>query len=518
MWIAAGFLAIGLLIYARSLFNGFVGWDDGLLIVENALIRGPTPLHVWQAFTSYDPELYIPLTFFSYQLNFLVSGLDPFGYHLINLLLHIGNAVLVAGIVWFLLSRGGKGTPATEYWPGVIVAGLLFLVHPLNTEAVAWASGRKDLLSAFFFLFSFVSFLSFLRGHGEKWYRMSVAAFLLALLAKVTVIVLPLVLILVGWRERRRFDRSFVLRLTPFFGLSVLFGIIALFGKQGNTSLVLDKILVGSKATVFYLTHLFYPSGFSVLYPYTSSISAYNPDLLLSLLIVIAITAGAVLSPRFLRGSRDLIFGWFFFLLLLLPTFTNFAKGKDILRDVYFASDRYAYPASIGILFLVVVGFDALYRRARLPMTALAAVIVVLLSFLSYRQSLVWHDTETLFQNVLIDYPNSHLAHNNLGSLAYRRGDLKTAATEYTASLAIRPNSAAFFNLGQMYAQLKLPDRAAEMYRKALEQNPGDRDALVNLGVLLLTKGNVNESIVVLEQERSVDDRFAPVFCNLGLA
>ncbi|MBI5794192.1 tetratricopeptide repeat protein, partial [Candidatus Uhrbacteria bacterium] len=352
----------------------------------------------------------------------------------------------------------------------------------------------------------------------ERWYRVSVIAFLLALLAKVTVIVLPLILIPAAWRERQRFDRSFALRLAPYFALSIIFGIIALFGKQGNASLLLDKILIGSKAAIFYLTHLFWPVGFSVLYPYTSPISTGNPDLLIPLILMIAITAGVILSPRLLRGSRDVVFGWFFFLLLLLPTFANFAKGKDILRDVYFASDRYAYLASIGMLFIIVLTFDALYRKIRVPVIALSVVVIVLLSFLSYRQSLTWYDTETLFQTVLASYPNSHLAHNNLGSLAYRRGDLKTAATEYAASLSIRPNSAAYFNLGQMYAQLKLPDRAMDMYRKALEQNPDDRDSLVNLGVLLLNAARVNESIAVLEHARDVDDRFAPVFFNLGLA
>ena len=518
LWIAAGFLAPGFLIYARSLFNGFVDWDDGLLVINNPIIRGPTPLHVWQAFTSYDPELYIPLTFLSYQINFLLGGLHAFGYHLVNLVLHVGNAVLVTGIISLLMTPQAERLLLSKKSAAALFAGLLFLVHPLHTEAVAWASARKDVLSAFFFLLSLFFFLHFLRDHREKWYRVSVCAFFIALLAKVTVIVLPLILVLAAWRERERFDRSFVLRLVPFFGLSILFGVIALFGKQGNTSLLTDKILIGSKATVFYLTHLFYPADFSVLYPYTSVISIGNPDLLIPVLVIIAITAGTILSVRILGGNRDVLFGWFFFLLLLLPSFANFVKGKDILLDVYFASDRYAYLASVGILIIIVPGFYALYKWKRIPVMAAGVLIIVFLSLLSYRQSLTWRNTETLFQNVLASYPDSHLAHNNLRSLADRRGDLKTAAMEYTASLAVRPNSAAFFNLGQMYMQLKLPDRAMEMYRKALEQNPDDRDSLINLGVLLLNAGNVNESIAVLEHARNTDDRFAPAYFNLGLA
>ncbi len=509
LWIFAVFLVLlTIAVYLRSLGNDFVAWDDGLLILENPIIRGPTIRNIVLAFTSYDPELYIPLTFLSYQLNYLVGGLHPFGYHLVNLLLHVANALLVAWVVSLLSKRP---------W-AALVAGILFAIHPLHTEAVAWASARKDVLMTFFFLLSVGMYLRSHESDDRRWSIGSVIMFLFALLSKVSVIVLPGILILHRWRERRPFDRAFVMRLLPYLCLSIAFGVIALFGKRGNASLLIEKILIGAKGSLFYLQKLFLPWGFSVFYPYTDPIAFSTPDLALALIVIAILTALACLSRWWLRGNRDVSFGWGWYLLLLLPTFTNFAKGKDVLLDVYFASDRYAYAASIGILFLIGLFFDALHRRLPWLMRGILAFFVICLTFLSYRQSLVWRNSETLFSNVIAWYPNAHTAHNNLGSLYAQRGDLKRAAQEYQASLAIRPNGAAYFNLGQLYMMLQLPDRAVGMYRAALTQNPNDRDAAVNLGVILLERGDVVGAIEILEHAREVDGRFAPTFYNLGLA
>ncbi|PIP65702.1 hypothetical protein COW95_00685, partial [Candidatus Peregrinibacteria bacterium CG22_combo_CG10-13_8_21_14_all_49_11] len=157
------FFAVSFLIYGQSLQNRFVRWDDSLLIYENPIVREISFDTVKAAFTTYDPELYIPLTMLSYQLDHLLWGLNPFGFHLTNLVLHTVNALLVMGLVWLLLCRTSTTLSVTQNQPTechpersrrmiVLFCGLLFLVHPLHTEAVAWASSRKDVLSALFFL------------------------------------------------------------------------------------------------------------------------------------------------------------------------------------------------------------------------------------------------------------------------------------------------------------------------------------------------------------------------------
>jgi len=502
---ASALILLTLLVYARSLGNGFVEWDDGLLITENPIVHGITPAHLWRAFTTYDPELYIPLTFVSYQMNYAIAGLSSWIYHLTNLLLHIANALLV---VWFvrLLSQSS--------WAAVAM-GFLFAIHPLHTEAVAWASARKDVLSTFFLLLTLVSYRIYKeRGEG-RWYIVSCGAFLLGLLSKVTIILTPFVLLLIDWRRGEGIDRHTIREKIPYFLLSILFGVIAYFGKSAAPMLPLEKLLLGAKATLFYLGKLFVPTGLSVLYPYTQPIALTTPDLLVSLLAVLAI---CVLTWFLRRRVPDLAFAWAFFLLLLAPTFNNVAKGQDLLRDVYFASDRYAYAASIGILLALALFLGRLRERWHVLSQGVLIVFILGFSFLTFKQSLTWKDTETLFRTVLAQYPNSHVAHSNLGSILYRNGDVEDAIGEYRKSLAIRPNSASYFNLGQIAVQGGRTDDAITLYRNAIETRPGDTDARVNLGVLLLREGRGEEAIRVLEEAARIAPQLAIVHFNLGLA
>src|SRR3989338_4850543 len=169
------------IVYGHSLWNGFVNWDDGLLIYENPIVQEFSFRSIYTAFTSYDPELYIPLTLLSYQWNHVVGGLNPFVYHLTNLILHAFNALFVA---WIALLLGKNKWIAA-------VTGLIFALHPLHTEAVVWASSRKDVLAAFFALLSIGLYLLYQESGDRRSYLGSLVMFLLALLSKVSVILLP---------------------------------------------------------------------------------------------------------------------------------------------------------------------------------------------------------------------------------------------------------------------------------------------------------------------------------------
>lgn len=485
---AAVIVAVTLAVYARSLGNAFVQWDDPLLITKNPIVQSLSLHTLWLAFTSFDPELYIPFTFVSFQINHAIHGLHPFGYHLVNLLLHIGSALLVLRI-----GRRLTGSLAASF-----IAALLFAIHPLHTEAVAWASARKDVLAGFFALLSVDLWLQWADRKREGAYRWSVLSYLAALLAKVNVIVLPLVLGCVDHARDERVDRTRVWRYTPFLLLSMLFGVIAALGKSGrNTGLLWEKAVIGAKATMFYLYKLLLPTGLSVLYPYTKPISLTHPDLFVPLLLVIGISAALfALRRRFPMAAA----AWCAYLLLLAPSFTNFAKGQDALRDVYFASDRYAYLASIPLLLLAGVVTDRLLRRWRMPTAAALALVVGTFSVLTYRQSLTWRDSETLFRTVTVHYPLSHVAHANLGTFLYQRGKAAAALQEYQTSLAIRPNNLAFYNLGVIALESGLTSRAEEFFRKALEQRPWDAVTMTKLGDVLLKEGRTGEAIAILEQ------------------
>ncbi|MBI3619337.1 tetratricopeptide repeat protein [Candidatus Peregrinibacteria bacterium] len=509
--LAIALTGIALLVYGASLRNSFVEFDDGVLIFKNPIVQGPTPTNVARAFTSYDPELYIPLTFVSYQFDYLIGGLSPLLYHAHNLALHIANALIVFWLAMLLIRRKDLA----------VSCALLFLVHPLNAEAVAWAAARKDLQSAFFSLLAFGTYIVFVRSEKRLWYRLSIAAFLLALLSKVTAILLPLLLLALDDVEGRRWSWKLVWEKTPYFLLSILFGIIAYGGKTGaiGSATMLDYMLLGGKSAVFTLQKFFVPAGLSVLYPYTAAITFSSPDLLFSLLVTIALIVIAILSRRW---TRSIFLCACIFFLTIAPSFGNVNKGDGFL-DFYFASDRYAYLPMIGLLLLLAYGMKFLLERKNeqrmfpLFMKIPTAIIATIFGVLAFRQSLVWANTETLFKNALAVYPNSHLAHNIVGSYLRDEGNTEGALAQYQASIAIRPTARAWYNVGLIDVDKQLLPAAEQAFAQALALDSHHARAHLNLGALLSAENNIDEAITHFEAAAASDPTLEAAFFNLGI-
>ena len=478
-WI--GMIILICVVYAQSLGNDFVTWDDRLLIVDNPIVHGLSWANILAAFTTYDPELYIPLTLLSYQINYLVGGLQPFGYHLSNLLLHIGNAILVCAIVAQLLNAKSIKDKAKNNFSFMLYplcAALLFAVHPLHTEAVVWAAARKDVLSTFFMLMTV--WLYCVSKNSTKKYWLSVAVFALALLSKVSVITWPLLIPLLDWYRGDLAGphprRGAAMRAAPYFGLSILFGIVALGGKIANTGFLYEKMLIGCRAITLLLQKFFWPSHLSALYPFTKPISITTPELSLSVLFVIFVSL-LVLWLAWKKNMRLPLFAWMWFLLFLAPSMTNILKGHNELLDIYVTSDRYAYlPSVAGLLvcsFLVAKGIQ------RYPKVVSSGVLFVLLVFsvLSYRQSLVWKNTLTLFTHVSEVQPNAYVAWNNIGTEYVHQGKLNEGLQAYGKALAIRNDATTWYNVGQILRAQGKIDLAIRAYEKAVESSSLEIDA-----------------------------------------
>jgi len=310
-----------------------------MLIYENSAIRAINPSTLKTIFTTYDPELYIPLTFFTYQIDYLVGGINPLPYHMQNLLWHTLNALLVTWLMLLLLKNR---------WVAVML-GLLFAVHPLHTEAVVWASARKDVLSTFFFLLSVIEYIRYRKeGKSRFHYGMSLCAFLLGLFAKVTILTLPVVLLLLDLLAGRKWSRTMIIEKIPFFALSGIFAVVAFYGKTGvlGASTILEKLLMAPVSTMHYLSKIVAPAGLSVLYPFFGDLTLSNPVVLLAFCLTALFLAIVMIA---LRYHRVAFFALAFFLVTLSPTLFNFAKGDTF----YFASDRYAYVPSVGVLLLI---------------------------------------------------------------------------------------------------------------------------------------------------------------------
>lgn len=474
---------LGFMAYGASLGNDFVRWDDGLLIYENAAIRGINFANLKTIFTTYDPELYIPLTLLSYQVDYLISGSNPAFYHFHNLVLHSINATLVAGVLMLFLKKR---------WLA-IGFGILFLLHPLHTEAVAWSSARKDLLSSMFMLLSVLSYFQYKDTTDRRWYAASLTAFTLGLLAKVTILGLPIILLVGSWYRQNRTDRNALIESVPYFGLSAVFAVIAALGKTTILSSVTltETIAMSAKSTVFYLTKIFVPTQLSVLYPYNEQITVGSATFLVPLVLCVTIATAVLLS---LRKTKFVALSAVLFAVPLAPSLLNFAKAGTY----YFASDRYAYLPSVGIL-LLVAGAVSHIRDRRITYGAIT-VIAATFAFGTYAQSMTWKDSETLFAHSLKLYPASHAARNNMGNVYRRRGETAAAIAEYEAALDITPYA------GQRRINPEEPS--------ANEQNRAQ--ILSNLGSAHRARGDILTALTHFEEALSLDDDNPQV--HLGMA
>lgn len=504
--LTAAIAVFGLLlaVYGKSLWNDFVRWDDGLLIFENTAVRTPSLRSLRTFFTTYDPELYIPLTFVTYQLTYLLSGVHAFGYHLVSILFHGGNVLLVLWLAALLTRRA---------WAGCIAAAL-FAVHPLHVETVAWASALKDLQSTFFLLLTLIAYVYYRESGSRRTYWLGVGFFVLGLLSKVVVLTVPAVLLLLDWRDGRKLDRAMLLEKLPHLILSVAFLIIALVGKADTSAAmpIVARGLLAAKSTAYLLWKFVLPFPLPSMYPYARPVSLASPDIAASVAALAVLTAAVLWS---MRRTREAAFGAAFFLVTLAPWFYTFKKGED----VYFASDRFLYVPSIGLVVLIgslLARWMECGRNRQRAGAAMTAAALVALSALTLRQSLVWRDTRSLFSHFARLVPDSYVARNNLGNAYRREGSLEDAIAEFEAALRLKENRKSYANLGAVYAKLGDEERAVRAFTRAAEIDPASPEPHVGFGILYATLGRPAEALASYARAIELNPRYAQAYLNRG--
>ncbi|TSC60745.1 MAG: hypothetical protein Greene041662_118 [Candidatus Peregrinibacteria bacterium Greene0416_62] len=483
-------LALTVLMYLPGVFrNDFVTLDDMLLITNNDKVHRLNPEYIWRIFTSYDPELYVPLTLLTYQIEYAVAGLHPFLYHLDNLLLHLGSIVLVFAVL--------KKLTKNEVL-ALFVAGI-FALHPLNVEAVSWAAARKDILSGFLILLSLWTFMRYRETKSKQWYQWSLGIFTLALLAKVSIILIPFSLILLDVLCGNFHKRKCLMEFGPFTGIAILFGCIAVFGKnlQLRELGIMEQILLSAKALVFYLWKFLLPTGLTVYQPQFSPVMITSPEFLASIVCVITVTILAVM----LRKRFPLLtFGLAFAVLAIAPSFLNFWK-KDML---YFASDRYAYIGGIGVaLALTTLLWPFLERLAPRIRSIVVSVIALLLAGTTFVQAQTWRDSTALYTRALKIHPGFAVALNNLGAATYTAGDTAGAISLYEEAIARDPTlTSGYVNIALYRKKAGDIEGAMTIIQTGLAKIPADRPAFEEevsawniLGVLLDDRGRREEAL-----------------------
>lgn len=500
-WRAAAIAAVGAWVYAPALRGGWV-WDDVNEVVRNPAL--PDARGLWKIWLKPAGPDYFPLKTTVQWVEWRLWGAEPAGYHWVSLVLHLASALLF----WRLLAMLRPGAPAGPRleWLG----GLLLVVHPLAVESVAWIAELKNTLSLPLLLVSMIAWVDFDRTRRRRSYLLSWLAFLLAVLAKSTVVMFPCVIVLYAWWRRRRIAGTAWLEAAPFFGVALALGLVtvrfqsqfAIRGADLDIGGLGSRLAGAGLAMAFYLGKCVFPVGLMPLYPRWDvtppSPGQYWPWLALAAL-------AAWLWTKREGWGRGALFGLGFFVLNLLPVLGLVPMAY--LR-ISWVADHFAYLPMLGLIGIAIGGANALAgslagrRRPLLrPASAVAAAIVALLAWISRGRAAIYRGDETFWRFALERNPSAWLAQNDLGEILLDSGRVPEALEHLEAAVRLRPDyPEARNNLGNALARSgRLPEAIGE-FVAALRLEPNYVMARENLSDALIQSGRYEDAIAQLDQ------------------
>jgi tetratricopeptide (TPR) repeat protein len=488
-----GVAAVAFLTFLPALSAGFVNWDDTHNFVDNPHYRGLGWPQLRWMFT-YAIEHYIPFTWITFGVDYLIWGMDPRGYHATNLLLHAVNAVLFGMLAQSLLRRAVPSARPGAIRLGAALAALLFAVHPLRAESVAWITERRDVLSGVFFLLTLLAYLraaDALPGSPErrKWLAASVALFIGMVLSKAMGMTLPLALLVLDTYPLRRPTREplrgLLIEKIPF--ALVMVGAVVLTWYTQNSIASIDREkypLIQSLAQPgfrisFYVWKTIAPIGLAPIYHFRPTIGWPQ---IAGWIAVLSVT-GLLLAGRKRRPAA--LAAWLTYLVLIAPVSGVFQTG------IYYAADRYSYLACLPFALLAAGAWMSFAERRPAPAIALGLAVVALLSALSWRQTGFWKDSETLWTRQIAIDSGSWPGYMSRGSARHEAGNRQGSLEDYTRCLELKPeNFLAWTSRGTVRAELGDPRGALEDYARAIEIQPAYEHAWNLRGLTLERLGD----------------------------
>ncbi len=502
-------VALVLIAYIPAMRAGFI-WDDDVLLTNNPLIKSPQGW--WQVWCSTDQKFYFPVTWTTFWLEWRLFGMDATGYHVVNILLHAAGALLL----WRALTRLAV--------PGAWWGALLFALHPVNVESVAWISEHKNTLSLLFFLGTLLCYWRAEDANSRRWYWTAVGLFVLALLSKTTVVMLPVVLLLCAWWRRGRVTSDDWIRTGPLFLLALVSGLATLWfqaqlpADMGTDSAIglhnpwLSAAMAGWTFW-FYLFKTLFPIGLRPLYE-NPQLNAAVPLSYLPSAAWIGLLVVLWLYRR--RWARGPFGGVGFFLVMLFPVIG--IAGVLVWRIPPLA-DHILYLPVIGIVALVA----AVVPRHR-SYQAFAAVAVGGLAVLTWQQSRIYRDAKTYWLTAVERSPRHAGAHYNLAAVLMREHRYAAAEEQFAQTVALRPNFVlAYLNWGTLLAERGRAAEAVDKFERAVRLRPRWPQIHYNLALALSSLGQTREAIHQLEQtvvltpdDAEVRYRFACLLINTG--
>lgn len=524
-------------VFSPGLWGGFVEWDDQVTLYENPNWRGLSAPQLKYFFTTFLMGHYIPVTWLTFGLDYVLWGMNPFGYHLTSLVIF----ALGAGVLYFVAlhllgtSMALTGAPLKI---GAVAATLFFAIHPLRAESVAWATERRDVLSALFFLLTVLAYLKARDASGRRRRTIlaaSVGCYALALLSKGSVMVLPAILILLDVYPLRRIGgpwRAWFARpawpvwleKVPFAVLGLAGAIVTYQAQAANLFItpfgrqpLASRIAMSFYSLWFYIEKTVMPLGLSPLYELPARVNPFEPRFLVATLAVSALVAVLLaLARRWPAGLAVFVY----YAICVGPVMGIVHSGHQLTHD------RFSYLPGFGLALLAGAAAGAVARAdaARTLRPAITKALAFTgiawtfgLAVLTAHQTQIWHDTDGLWRYAIESDPKCGICYGNLGVYLSKQGHTGLALQYFTTVLEIRPDHVkAYKHLGYTYATLGEWERAITNYRRYLVYRPEDADVLNNLGAALISAKRPGEALEPLR--RAVRNDRAHVFAHTNLA
>ncbi|UCE08268.1 MAG: tetratricopeptide repeat protein, partial [bacterium] len=499
------------LVFVPTLKNDLLRcWDDYIYVVDNQIIHRLSLENLKKIFSTFLLGNYHPLTLSSFALEYQFFESDSRVYHTTNLILHIVNSLLVFWLIFMLC----KNLPVS------IITAILFSIHPLRAEPVAWVSGRKDLLAAIFFFTTLIFYLYYQKKRLIRFYYISLIVFVLSLLSKATGVILPFVLLLFDYFTHQRFDKKALIGKIPYFVIALGFGVIAIFARQSYQAqlheqvfTITDKVFISIHRLIFYFfLRIFAPVPLVHLKPFL--ISNAGVYLAGSIIIIIVLILLVILLKK--HTKKIVLFGLTFFFITILPALNVVVLG--------YSADRFTYIPSIGIFYIGAEGFFWLFRK-KMKYTKLLRVILLIiligtfamLVYGSRQNCKIWQNCLNLTGYFIENYPNEPTTYLNRGIVYEYRGEYEKAIVYFTRAVEINPNYAEAYNRrANIYVGMKDYDKAIFDYNEALRLEPEYAEAYFNRGNAYYDIGYFDKAISDYTCALKIDSTHAEVYYNRG--
>lgn len=483
--VAAAFSA-----FLPSLNNEFVNWDDIVYIMNNDMITSFSMANFQKIFSTYFMGNYHPFILLSFSLDFHLFKFAAPGYHLHNLLLHVVNSFLVYVFFFNLLKKNVNVA---------VTIALVFALHPMHVESVAWVSERKDLLYTAYFFLSLIAYVSYLKKNRMALLLLSLLFFIFSLLSKAQAVTLPLILFLIDYLQSRKFEPRLILEKIPFLVLSFVFGIIAVLAQNENSYInplgipVWQSLFYAPYGIWIYLLKFIFPIYQTAVYNYPITLQGTFPFYIyFSPLIFILI---AFVIWKTWKNNKYVTFGMLFFLATIFPVLQFLPVGWAVVAE------RYSYIPYIGLATIVAITFwekrPSLEIKKRNFLDASGVLVLLILFILTWNRCMIWKDSVTLWTDVLEKNPRCVSAYINRAYIFNENKQYNEALQDCTDGLKIdSTNFTLYKNRGIAYGIIGKHDLALADYSSAIRNNPDDYDSYLYRGILLTDKFGKHDAAI----------------------